>query len=249
MPAGSVRPKRAMVLAAGLGLRMRPITDDRPKPLIEIAGRTMLDRALDRLEAFGIERAVVNSHYLADQIEAHLAARPTPATENSREDELLDTGGGVAKALPRLGKGPFFAVNADIVWLDGPKPALDRLAEAWDDAAMDALLLVQVAPKAFGYRGTGDYNVDQIGRMRRREEREVAPFVFTGIQLLHPRLFKGVPDGPFSLNLLYDRAEREGRLYAIVHDGEWFHIGTPAGLAEAESEFAAGGNRTDPETP
>ncbi len=238
-------PRRAMVLAAGLGLRMRPITGDRPKPLVEVAGRTMLDRALDRLQAFGIERAVVNSHYLADQVEAHLAGRAEPETENSHEDTLLDTGGGVANALPRLGGHAFFVVNADIVWLDGRTPALDRLAAGWRDADMDALLLVQSTAKAFGYRGRGDFQVDQIGRVRRRAELDVAPYVFTGIQILHPRLFADAPSGAFSLNVLYDRAEQAGRLHAMVHDGEWFHIGTPEALAEAEAELSGRSSTTD----
>jgi MurNAc alpha-1-phosphate uridylyltransferase len=245
MPAGRMMPRRAMVLAAGLGLRMRPITNDRPKPLIEIAGRTMLDRALDRLEAFGIERSIVNSHYLADQIEAHLAARALPATEISHEKKLLDTGGGIVNALGRLGTDPIFAVNADIIWLDGRTPALDRLAAAWSDADMDALLLVHGTAKAFGYRGRGDYTVDEVGRMKRREERDVAPYVFTGIQILHPRLLADAPSGPFSLNVLYDRAERAGRLRAIIHDGEWFHIGTPAALAESEAELSGRTRTTD----
>ena len=245
MPAGRMTPCRAMVLAAGLGLRMRPITDDRPKPLVAIAGRTMLDRALDRLAAFGIERVVVNSHYLADQIEAHLGARAEPVTEISAEQTLLDTGGGIANALGRLGADPFFAINADIVWLDGRTPALARLSTAWNDADMDALLLVQATAKAFGYRGRGDYDVDQIGRMRRREERDVAPYVFTGIQILHPRLLADAPSGAFSLNVLYDRAERTGRLVAVVHDGEWFHVGTPEALAEAEAELSGRTSTTD----
>ncbi len=245
MPARRMTPRRAMVLAAGLGLRMRPITDDRPKPLVEIAGRAMLDRVLDRLETFGIERTIVNSHYLADQIEAHLAARATPVTEISHEETLLDTGGGVANALGRLGHDPFFAVNADIVWLDGRTPALARLAAAWNDGDMDALLLVQGTAKAFGYRGQGDYDVDQIGRMHRREERDVAPYVFTGIQILHPGLFADAPSGAFSLNVLYDRAESAGRLHAIVHDGEWFHIGTPEALAESEAELSGRTRTTD----
>ncbi len=240
-----MKPRRAMVLAAGLGLRMRPITDDLPKPLVAVAGRTMLDRVLDRLQAFGIASTVVNSHYLADQVEAHLGARATPKTVISREDDLLDTGGGIANALAMLGNDPFFAINADIVWLDGRTPALDRLAAAWNDADMDALLLVQGTAKAFGYRGRGDYEVDQIGRMRRRAERDVAPYVFTGIQILHPRLFADAPSGAFSLNLLYDRAQRAGRLFAIVHDGEWFHIGTPAALAESEAELTGRTRTTD----
>ena len=238
-------PHRAMVLAAGLGLRMRPVTNDRPKPLVEVGGRTMLDRALDHLETLEIERTVVNSFYLADQIEAHLAARPKPVTEISHEETLLDTGGGIANALDRLGSDPFFAINADILWLDGRTPALTRLAAAWDDDDMDALLLVQGTAKAFGYRGYGDYNVDEIGHMQRREEHEVAPYVFTGIQILHPRLFADAPSGAFSLNLLYDRAESAGRLRAIVHDGEWFHIGTPDALAETEAELSGRTRTTD----
>ncbi len=237
MPTGRMTPRRAMVLAAGLGLRMRPVTDDRPKPLVEVAGRTMLDRVFDRIEAFGIDRAVVNSHYQADQVETHLAARATPVTEISHELSLLNTGGGVANALERLGNDPFFVINADIVWLDGRTPALNRLASAWNDDDMDGLLLVQGTAKAFGYRGRGDYDVDQIGRMFRRKERDVAPYVFTGIQILHPHMFTDAPSGAFSLNVLYDRAESAGRLHAIVHDGEWFHIGTPTALAEAEEEL------------
>ena len=234
-----------MVLAAGLGLRMRPITNDRPKPLIEVDGRTMLDRALDHLEGFGVERTVVNSFYLADQIEAHLAARATPASEISHEETLLDTGGGITKALGQLGPDPFFAINADILWLNGRTPGLTRLAAAWEDENMDALLLVHGSAKAFGYRGYGDYTVDEIGRMYRREEHEVAPYVFTGIQILHPRLFAGAPPGAFSLNVLYDRAESAGRLHAIVHDGEWFHIGTPDALAETEAELSGRTRTTD----
>jgi MurNAc alpha-1-phosphate uridylyltransferase len=246
--AAGMTPRRAMVLAAGLGIRMRPITDERPKPLIEVAGRTMLDRALDRLHAFGIERAVVNSYYLADQIEAHLSDRTEPVTENSREKTLLDTGGGVTRALRRLGTDAFFVVNADIVWLDGRMPALTRLAEAWNEADMDALLLVQSTANAFGYAGRGDFHVDQVGHMRRREELDVAPYVFTGIQILHPRLFADAPSGAFSLNVLYDRAERAGRLHAIVHDGEWFHIGTPEALGEAEAEISGRSSAADRRT-
>ena len=237
MQSGRMIPRNAMVLAAGLGLRMRPVTDNQPKPLIKVAGRTMIDRVFDRLEMFGIDRVIVNSHYLAEQVEAHIAARATPIIEISHEISLLDTGGGIAKALQQLGDDPFFAINADIVWLDGRTPALDRLADAWNDDRMDALLLVQGTAKAFGYRGRGDYDVDQIGRMFRRRERDIAPYVFTGIQILHPRLFTDAPCGAFSLNMLYDRAESSGRLQAIVHDGEWFHIGTPAALVESEAEL------------
>lgn len=236
-----VSPKRrvthAMVLAAGLGLRMRPLTETTPKPLIRVAGETMLDRALDRLVAAEVDTAVVNTHWLPEQIEAHVAGRTAPRIVISREDELLETGGGIANALPHLGDAAFYAVNADIVWLDGATPALDRLAAAWDDDAMDGLLLVQATVRATGYAGEGDFVMDPMGRLSRRPERVVAPFVFTGIQMLHPRLFDGAPGGAFSLNRLYDRAIEAGRLYGIAHDGEWYHVGTPDAVAEADAEI------------
>jgi len=230
-------PTRAMVLAAGLGLRLRPITDKLPKPLVEVGGRTLIDRALDRLEDAGVERAVVNTHYLAESVERHLAGRNRPAVEISREEELLETGGGVQKSLDRLGPAPFFVVNSDIAWLDGPKPALRRLAEAWDDKRMDALLLVNPAARTDDYEGAGDFFMTPGGRLRRRKRGEIAPFVFCGVQILHPRLFAGAQPGRFSLNVLYDRAEKAGRLYAVVHDGVWFHIGTATGLALAQREL------------
>lgn len=237
-------PTRAMVLAAGLGLRLRPLTESRPKPLIAVAGRTLLDRALDRLVEAGIAEAAVNLHYLGHMIEAHLAGRPAPRITLSREDaQLLETGGGVKKALPVLGDAPFYVVNADIAWTDGATPALRRLAAAWRDAAMDALLLLHPVAAATGYDGAGDYACDGDGEaaeaLRRRRERPSAPYVFTGVQLLHPRVFAGAPEGPFSLIRLYDAAEAAGRLFGIVHDGEWHHIGTPAGLAVAEQRLAA----------
>lgn len=229
----SRHPARAMVLAAGLGLRMRPLTLDRPKPLIELAGRTLLDRVLDALAAAGIEEAVVNSHYLGAMIAARVARRTRPRITLSPEETLLDTGGGVARALPRLGKGPFFVINADIAWDDGPRPALVRLATAWRDTTMDALLLVQPASRAVGYDGPGDFDLADGKLVRRSGDR--AAFVFTGVQLLHPRLFAQAPAGAFSLNLLYDRAATAGRLCGLVHDGAWYHIGTPAALKEAEA--------------
>ena len=227
-------PTRAMVLAAGLGLRMRPLTDTRPKPMIEVLGRTMLDRVLDHLEIAGVTDCVVNTHYLGEVIAKHLAGRTDPRIAISHEDTLLDTGGGVARALPKLGAEPFFAVNADVVWLDGHSPALLRLARAWDGEKMDACLMVHSTVRAIGYDGQGDFTLDPLGTVKRRRENRVAPFVFTGVQMLHPRLFDGAPQGAFSLNRLYDRAEEAGRLFAIVHDGEWFHVGTPDSLAEAE---------------
>ena len=233
-------PTHAMVLAAGLGLRLRPITDDLPKPLVTIGGRTMLDRSLDHLAASGVKDAVVNCHYLSHKIEAQLAERRTPRIQLSPEATLLDTGGGVTQALPRLGKRPFYVINADVVWLDGHRPALERLGAAWRDDDMDALLLVHPTVSAFGYDGLGDFRLDQLGCAQRRKSREVAPFVFTGVQLLHPRLFAGAPNGAFSLVELFDRAEAAGRLFGLVHNGDWFHVGTPDALQEAEHELSDG---------
>ncbi len=224
----------AMVLAAGLGTRLRPLTDTLPKPLVSVAGQTLLDWALDRLADAGVERAVVNLHHLGDKIEAHLKDRARPTIAFSRETERLETGGGIARALPMLGAGPFFAVNADVLWLNGPGDALDRLARHWNDETMDGLLLLHETVFAFGYDGDGDFFVDADGRLKRRPEREPAPYLFTGVQILHPRLFKDAPAGMFSLNVLYDRAIEQGRLYGLIHDGEWFHVGTAGGLAEAE---------------
>jgi len=229
-------PKKAMVLAAGLGTRMKPVSDTLPKPLAKVDGKALVDHAIDRLEAVGVGDVVVNTHYLADQMKTHLAGRKTPALQISHEDALLDTGGGIAKALPLLGDDPFFAVNADAFWLNGPYSALRRMTDTWDDAAMDGLLLLHSTVDAYGYTGFGDFCCfagDDV--LRRRSEGEVSPWLFTGIQILHPRLFKDAPDGAFSLNVLYDRAIDAGRLHGAVHDGEWFHVGTPEGLEEAET--------------
>ncbi|MGH7045852.1 MAG: nucleotidyltransferase family protein [Stellaceae bacterium] len=222
-------PRRAMVLAAGLGTRLRPVTATMPKPLVELDGRALIDHALDRLALAGVEHAVVNTHYLAVMIAARLAGRTIPRVTISEEAELLDTGGGVAHALPDLGE-TFFVVNGDVFWLDGPQPALLRLARAFDPGASDALLLLQPTARAVGYDGSGDYLLDPAGRPWRRRDAASAPYLFAGIQLLHRRLFDGITDRAFSLVRLYDRAERADRLAAVVHDAEWFHIGTPAGL-------------------
>jgi len=224
----------AMVLAAGLGTRLRPLTDRLPKPLVPVAGRTLLDHALDRLADAGVATAVVNLHHLGDLIAEHLKGRSTPKIILSREEQRLETGGGVRHALPLLGAGAFFVVNADVLWLNGPYDALARLRSQWQESEMDALLLLQETTAAFGYDGAGDFLADPAGRLARRPERELAPYLFTGVQILHPRLFKGSPEGAFSLNVLYDRALAAGRLYGVVHDGEWFHVGTAEGLAEAE---------------
>ena len=226
--------KTAMVLAAGLGTRLRPLTETVPKPLVTVAGQTLLDWALDRLVDADVETAVVNLHHLGEQIEAHLKNRQRPKIVFSPEAERLETGGGIARALPRLGSGPFFSVNADVLWLNGPRDALSRLAGNWNDETMDGLLLLHESVFAFGYDGDSDFLMDASGRLTRRPERELAPYLFTGVQILHPRLFQGAPAGKFSLNVLYDRAIEAGRLYGLVHDGEWFHVGTAEGLAEAE---------------
>ncbi len=233
----ALRPDHAMVLAAGLGLRMRPITETLPKPLVEVAGRCMLDRVMDHLDEAGVTHRVVNIHWLGEKIRAHLAGR-THVTLSNEAERLLETGGGVAKALPWLGDAPFYVCNADILWRNGPVPALRRLAAAWDSARMDALLLMTPTVTAFGYEGQGDFFLDSQGQARRRGEGEVSPTLFAGVQILHPRLFADAPPGPFSLNLLYDRAAAAGRLFGIVHDGEWYHIGTPQALAEAEDLLA-----------
>jgi MurNAc alpha-1-phosphate uridylyltransferase len=229
-----------MVLGAGLGTRLRPVTDTLPKPLVEIGGRTLLDHAIDRLERVGVSRIVVNVHDLADMMTAHLARRDHPAITISPEPELLETGGGVRRALPLLDEA-FFVVNADVFWLDGPTPALARLEREFDAATMDAVLLMQRTVGAVGYDGNGDYMLDALGRPQRRRAHEVAPFLFSGIQLLHRRLFAGVEERAFSLNRLYDRAEAAGRLRAIVHDGEYYHVGTPEGLAATRARLRVHG--------
>ncbi len=228
-------PKRAMVLAAGLGTRMKTLTEDRPKPLVEVSGRTMLDTILDRIAAAGIGEVVINLYYMGDKIVEHLAERQEPAIVYSREDDLLETGGGVKKALPLLGDDPFFVTNGDVCWLDGYSSALERLAAHWNEEEMDGLLLLHPTVNAFGYDGFGDFMMSPDGRITRREEREIAPFIYAGIQILHPRFFEGAPEGAFSLNLLYDRAIENERLFGIRHDGEWFHIGTPEELRDAET--------------
>ncbi len=229
------KPRKAMVLAAGFGTRLRPITEKTPKPLVMVGGRTLLDRAIDRLEQAGVKTVVVNLHYLGHLIEQHLRKRKSPEILFTHEEEILETGGGIANALDLLGDEPFYVANTDIMWLNGPQCTLGRMAQAWDDVRMDALLLLHFTVDAYGYKGNGDFSVDPDGRIRRRPEREISPYLNTGVQILHPRLFKDMPVEPFSLNVLYDRAICDGRLFGIVHDGEWFHIGTQEGLAEADA--------------
>lgn len=241
----SFMPKRAMVLAAGLGLRMRPVTLETPKPLVTVGGRTMLDHALDRLEAVGVEEAVVNAHWLADKIAAHLEANPRRNLKLtlSREEVPLETGGGVKHALPLLGDDPFFVVNADIVWLDGPVPALKRLADTWDPAVMDSLLLVTPTPFAIGYEGRGDYQMDPDGRLSQRPDLEVAPFVMAGVSIMTKANYADTPDGAFSNLLLWQRAEAAGRLFGVRHEGNWYHVGTPAAIPLVDTHLAAPASR------
>ncbi len=226
-----------MVLAAGLGLRMRPLTATTAKPLLQLDGRSLLDRALDRLAEAGIGNTVVNAHWHADQVAAMATARGAKVV---REETLLETGGGVLQALPLLGTAPFVVANGDSVWLDGPSPALGHMARAFNPAEMDALLLLVRSAQVDGEIGRGDFLLDPLGRARRPKERELAPYVFAGVQILSPALFAEAPAGPFSLNLLYDRAIARGRLYGLVHDGVWFHLSTPPDLDHANAAMRSG---------
>lgn len=230
-------PTTAMVLAAGLGTRLKPITDHTPKPLVSVAGRSLLDRCLDRLVEAGVSRAVVNIHWLGSQIRDHLASRRDITIAISDEtDLLLETGGGLVKALPLLGRDPFFAVNADLIWRDAAAPSsLQRLADVFDTACMDALLLLQPRERATGHGGPGDFALDAQNRLIRRGMQATAPYVYTGVQILQPSLLRDAPAGPFSLNILYDRAIAAGRLYGLVHQGDWMDVGTHDGLAQAEA--------------
>jgi len=226
-----------MLLAAGLGRRMRPLTDDRPKPLVEVAGRALLDHVLDRLDEAGIEQVVVNVHYRADQMEAHLAARSSPRVIISDErGGLLDSGGGVKKALPLVGPAPFVVCNCDSFWIEGARSNLGQLIAAWDGATMDILMLLAATATSIGFEGAGDYSMDTGGRLQRRRERDVVPFAYSGVLLMKPELFAGTPS-VFSLNRLFDAAEKRGRLYGRRLDGIWLHVGTPAALLEAEARI------------
>ena len=233
-------PNSAFVLAAGLGTRMRPHNGSIPKPLVAVAGKSLIDYSLDRLAGAGVETAIVNVHHLADTLEHHLASRRRPQIVISDErGELLGTGGGIAKALPLLGGKPFFLVNSDTVWLDGVKPNFTRLAEAFDPKAMDALLLLAPTTNSIGYTGRGDFAMLPDGRLRRRAENQVVPFVYAGAAILTPALFADAPAGAFSLTKLFDRAGDAGRLYGLRLEGVWMHVGTPEAVAAAEAALAA----------
>lgn len=232
----------AMLMAAGLGKRMRPLTATMPKPMVRVAGRPLIDRALDRLEDAGVAKAVVNVHYLADAIEAHLAPRQMPAVTFSDErDVLLETGGGMVKAQAAgLLPDPFFACNADSVWLDGPRNAFADLSAAWDAERMDALLLVVTHARAHNFDGTGDFYMDGAGRLTRKLPGRIAPFIYTGIQLVSHRLLRDAPEGKFSTNILWDRAIEEGRLYGVAFTGQWYEVGTPQHIRPTEEALQGG---------
>jgi MurNAc alpha-1-phosphate uridylyltransferase len=232
---------RAMVLAAGLGTRMQPLTDTVPKPLVKVAGTALIDHVLDRLADAGVTRAVVNVHHMADQIESHLKGRTRPAIDISDErGELLDTGGGVVKALPKLGDAPFFHMNSDTMWVEGVTPNLSRLAALFDAECMDILLLVASTTASIGYEGRGDFLMAPDGRLSRRAERQIAPFVYAGAAILSPTVFSDAPQGKFSLNRLFDGAIAAERLYGLRLEGTWMHVGTPAAIEAAETAISEG---------
>ncbi|MFN4134851.1 MAG: nucleotidyltransferase family protein [Novosphingobium sp.] len=226
----------AMVLSAGLGKRMRPLTATRPKPLVKVAGKPLIDHALDKLRDAGVARAVVNVHYLADALEAYLARRSEPAVVISDERAtLLETGGGMVKALPLIGSDPFFCLNSDNVWLDGPRNVFAHLSDHWDAERMDALLLLVPHARAFNYRGKGDFHMDPLGRISRRRSGRVAPFIYGGIQIVSHRLLRDAPEGAFGTMALWERAIAEGRLHGLAHQGLWFEVGEPQMIAPTEA--------------
>ena len=230
-------PHTAMIMAAGLGKRMRPLTATRPKPLIEVKGKALLDHVLEKLREAGVRKIVVNVHYLADALEAHLMSRDhgLEVVISDERDLLMETGGGLVRAAPLIDCDPFLALNSDNLWIDGPADTLRLLASQWDDSRMDALLLLVPQARALNHKGIGDFHMDRGGRIRRREKSHVAPFVFTGIQMVSKRLLRDSPEGPFSTNLLWDRAIAEGRCFGAVHQGLWFDVGTPQSIRLTET--------------
>ncbi len=234
----SVKPSKAMVLSAGFGLRMRPLTDHMPKPLVKVAGQPLLDHVLDKLAAAGITEAVVNVHYLPDQIIDHVASRTRPRVIISDErNQVLGTGGGVVKALPLLGDQPFFLMNSDTMWIDGVQSNLVRLAQAFDPARMDMLLLMAPTASSIGYGGRGDYAMLPDGALRKRREHQVVPFVYAGAAIMSPSIFAGAPKGEFSLTRTFDEANEKERLFGLRLDGVWMHVGTPDAVQAAEDAF------------
>ena len=240
---GARVPATAMIMAAGIGKRMRPLTATRPKPLIEVAGRTLLDHVFDRLRAAGVSRAVVNVHYLADALEAHLRHRvkDIEVIVSDERAALMETGCGLVQARELLGDEPFLVVNSDNFWLDAPTDAIRQLAARWNDDAMDALLLLVPYARAHNHGGQGDFHLDAAGRITgRRKPGRVAPFVYTGVQIVSPRLIRDWPEGPFSTNLFWDRAIAAGRAYGLVHQGLWSEVNVPGAIARTEAMLADG---------
>jgi len=230
-------PHTAMIMAAGLGKRMRPLTATRPKPLIEVGGKALLEHVLEKLRIAGVRKVVVNVHYLADALEAYLATR-ADGLEVVISDErklLMETGGGLVQAAPLIDSDPFLSLNSDNLWVDGPADTLKLLASHWDDTKMDALLLLVPLARALNHKGMGDFHMTRTGRLRRRERSHVAPFVFTGIQMVSKRLLGDAPEGPFSTNILWNRAIEEGRCFGAVHQGLWFDVGTPKSIELTET--------------
>ncbi|WP_242137203.1 nucleotidyltransferase family protein [Sphingomonas sp. TREG-RG-20F-R18-01] len=241
-PGGEV-PRTAMVMAAGLGKRMRPLTATRPKPLVVVNGRALIDHVFDRLRASGVERAVVNVHYLADTLEAHLRNRVAgiDVVVSDERKQLMETGGGIVQARDLIGDAPFIVVNSDNLWVDGPSDAIRMLAARWDDATMDALLLLVPLARANHHDGQGDFRLAADGRITgRRQPGKLAPFVYTGVQILSPRVIADWPEGPFSTMLFWERAIAAGRAYGLVHQGLWFDVGTPAAVGKTEAMLADG---------
>lgn len=233
-------PRKAIVLAAGLGKRMLPITATMPKPLVKVAGRSLIDFALDKLHEAGVETVVVNVHHFADMLEAHLSTRETPRIVISDERaELLETGGGVKKALPLLSDEPFITFNSDSLWIEGQEPNLKRLVAAWDPERMDILMLVAPLSTSIGFEGRGDFHQDPDGRLRRRGSDDSAPYAYAGVAIVKPELVHGTPDGAFSANAFYDRAIARDRLYGLCLEGQWLHVGESQAIAEAERCLAA----------
>ncbi|SHN49806.1 nucleotidyltransferase family protein [Erythrobacter sanguineus] len=240
MSGGALVSDTAMVLAAGLGKRMRPLTASQPKPMVRVAGRALIDHALDRLAEAGVARAVVNVHYLADALEAHVTAcRTLQVTVSDERAQLLETGGGMVKARAHL-PDPFFALNADNIWLDGPNNAFAELSRRWNPEQMDALLLLVPHARAANFNGPGDFHMDPLGKLTRRRDGRIAPFIYTGIQLVSQQLLRDAPEGPFSTNILWNRAIAEGRLYGLSFGGLWFEVGTPQAIRPTEEALLGG---------
>lgn len=230
----------AMIMAAGLGKRMRPLTENRPKPLVEVAGKAMIDHCFEKLVEAGIGKAVVNVHYLPDMLEAHLAALPYPVDIRVSDEraQLLETGGGLVQAEPMIEEDVFFCINSDNLWTDGPVNSLHQLAQTWDEEQMDALLLLVPRTSAHNYKGDGDFHLDNEHRISRKLPGKTAPLIYSGIQLISKRLLRDAPAGPFSTNLFWERAIGEGRLFGLVHQGQWFEVGSPGAIAPTEAALA-----------